>query len=121
MRRTFTTILATISASGNITPEIDLGHSGVLQGIIIPTSWTSAGITFQVSDSHKKDGDTFIDSYDETGVEISISAGSSRHISLLPDQFAGARFLKIRSGTSSTPVTQVAEIIMTLQVENGER
>jgi hypothetical protein len=109
----------TIDQSSNqITSEIDLGKGGKLQGIYMPAAWTTAAITLQASDAS---GGTFRDVYDNAGTEESITAAASQYISLYPDTFAGVRFIKIRSGTSATPVTQAAArtLILDIEVNDG--
>lgn len=72
-------------------------------GIIMPASWTSAALTFQGS----FDGTTYYDLYDETGTEVSFTVSTSRYVIIsTPAKFLGLKKLKIRSGTSGTPVNQ---------------
>ncbi len=119
--RKFRTISAVIDQSSNqITAEIDLGESGVLQGIIMP-SWTAANLTFQVAGETDSGSGVHVDSYDDLGVESLVVAAADRHLSLDPDQFAGARYIKIRSGTTGTPVTQAAARTLILLIENFNR
>ena len=110
----------TIGSGVALTGEINLGKSGVLQGIIIPSAWTAANLTLQISDSDKTGG-TFVDVYDDAGVEGVIIAAASRCLALYPDQFVGARFIKLRSGTTGTPVNQGAERTLILLIETGGR
>ena len=72
-------------------------------GVIMPASWTTANLTFQGS----FDGTTYYDLYDEAGTEVTFTASTSRYIIIsTPAKFLGLKKLKIRSGTSGTPVTQ---------------
>lgn len=105
-------------SSNSISAEIDLGKGGKLQGIYMPAAWTTADITLQAASSS---GGTFLDVYDDAGTEASISAAASRYITLYPDQFAGVRFIKIRSGTTGTPVNQAAarSLVLDIQVDDG--
>jgi hypothetical protein len=72
----------------------------------MPAAWTAATLTFQVS----YDGTTFVDLYDDTGTEIQWQAAASRFIvPSAPSQFFGIQALKVRSGTTGTPVNQGAD------------
>jgi len=73
-----------------------------LAGIEMPSTWTSADLTFQVS----SDGITYRDLKDMFGSEIVVTASSDDAITIPPLDFIGWAYLKIRSGTSGTPVTQ---------------
>jgi hypothetical protein len=119
MAKKFKRLEVTIDQSSNsITSEIDLGKGGKLQGIYMPAAWTAANLTLQASDSS---GGTFRDVYDDAGTEEVITAAASRYISLYPDVFAGVRYIKIRSGTTSTPVNQGAArtLILDIEVNDG--
>lgn len=100
--------IVTIANGASLSGEINLG--GAMPGaIIMPAAWTAANLTLQVSPDG---GVTYYDLYDDAGNEITITAAASRMI--LFDTIAqliaigeGSR-LKIRSGTSGTPVNQGA-------------
>lgn len=108
-----TRVSATIAASANLSGVIDLQQAsagllraGVLVGIEIPASWTTANLTFQAG----YDASDVRDVYDENGIELAVVVGgASRRIVVDPARFAGIRFLKVRSGTTGTPVNQSAE------------
>jgi len=76
-------------------------------GYIIPAGWTTANLTFQAS----TDDSTFIDISDNFGNEIQHVVDTG-YILFDPSIFAGVRVLKVRSGTSSTPVAQGADRII---------
>jgi hypothetical protein len=61
-------------------------------------------MTFQVS----PDNSNWYNLYDKVG-EVSYPAAASEYLALDPTQFAGVRYLKLRSGTAGTPVNQGAE------------
>lgn len=92
--------------------NIGLGAASALVGIEMPAAWTAANLTFQVS----FDGDTYKDLYDKDGNEVTVTAAASRYIGLIPSLFAGIRHLKVRSGTSGTPVNQGAARTLRLVV-----
>jgi hypothetical protein len=107
-----TSVAVTIAfndATGLSTPA-DLGGCSAVR-IGMPAAWTAASLTFQVS----VDGVSYANLYKSDGTEYSVSAAASREILLSPADFAGIRFLKVRSGTSGTPVTQLtADRILTI-------
>jgi len=77
-----------------------------LAGIIMPAAWTSANLTFQAAD---KSSGTFANVYDGAGTELNVTAGASRSIGLTTsdmDALGAFQYMKIRSGTAGTPVTQ---------------
>ena len=81
-----------------------------LNGIITPNAWTTANLTFQVS----IDGTNYNNLYDASGNEYTVIAAASRHILLDVRAFQSFTFLKVRSGTASTPVNQGADRVLTL-------
>lgn len=100
---------ATIASSGSLSGAVDL-RGTTLSGYIMPSAWTTADLTFQGS----VDGTNFSALYDSFGNEINHPVAASRFVALNPADFAGIRYLKIRSGTTGTPVNQAAERIITL-------
>ena len=97
----------TIANGAAVSNAIDIGELG-LCAIVTPSTWTAANLTFQGS----VDGVTFFDVYDSSGTELQITAAASRHIMLSPANFAGIRFLKVRSGTTGTPVNQGGDRVL---------
>lgn len=93
---------AAIANGESLSAGINL-QGGRLVGILMPGTWTAADLTFQSS----LDGSTFADLYDDEGNEVTVVADASQFIvPLAPAKFLGARYLKVRSGTSGTPVNQ---------------
>lgn len=96
---------AVIANGTSLSSAIDLG-AATLFGVQMPSSWTTANLTFQAS----TDGVTYANLYDSTGTEVAVTAGASQFIVLsTPAQWIGIRYLKVRSGTSGTAVNQVAD------------
>lgn len=107
---------STIANGASQSNVVDL-EGGALVGINMPAAWTAANLTFLSSEY--KDG-TFDPVYDTAGTEVTVTAAASRNINISPDGFRGMRYMKIRSGTSGTPVNQGAErIIVVLISERG--
>ena len=91
------------AAADGLSPAINVGNYRA-SGIQMPAAWTAGNLTFQVS----ADGVTYADLYDNTGTEYTATAAASRVILLPAVDFIGIQYLKIRSGTSGTPVQQAA-------------
>lgn len=97
------------NANGQSTSSVDL-QGKTLIGVVFPGTWTAANLTFLGS----VDGGTFNSLYD-AGAEINVtSAAASRYVVLSPSTFVGLKLLKLRSGTSATPVQQGADRAMLL-------
>lgn len=100
----------TIASGASLSSAISLQSNATtycglrIFGIIMPSEWTSANLTFQVS----ADGVTYQNLYDANGTEITVVAGASRTIQLDPAVFAAIPYIKVRSGTSGTAVNQGA-------------
>ncbi|MDD3182484.1 MAG: hypothetical protein PHD48_06765 [Alphaproteobacteria bacterium] len=91
-----------IEAGSAITGAINLGGLRLF-GIIIPTEWSNANLTFQMSPDA---GATWVNVMDQNGSEVLAMAGTSRCIVLDPMQFVAFQHLRLRSGTSAAPVSQ---------------
>lgn len=103
------TIAAAASLSGgvNISPR---GTESSLVEIVMPAVWTAANLTFQTSN----DGVTYQDYYAADGTEVTVIAAAARNIGIAAVDFAGAGWLKVRSGTALAPVVQGAARVITL-------
>lgn len=101
---------ATIADGASLSGVVDCS-GGTLSRIGIPASWTTANLTFSTS----PDGVTFSDLYDSFGTEYTVTVGGSSRAIIVPIiDFIGVRFLKIRSGTTGTPVNQSGAKALTL-------
>lgn len=100
---------STIANGQSLSNAVDIGNKTLL-GIVIPSSWTAANLTFQVS----TDGITYNDVYDNLGTEKNVTAAASRYIIIDPVDFIGAKYIKVRSGTAASAVNQGAERIVKL-------
>lgn len=116
-QRTSVKIASGASQSG----EIDCSGQDIL-GIIVPTGWTAAAITFLAAEREDEAGNaaTFVPIYDDAGTEVSIpsaAAAAGRYIALRPDVAPltrGPWRIKLRSGVAATPVNQAAERTITV-------
>ena len=100
----------TVSSGASLSESINLGSTR-LSAIMMPADWTAADLTFQASPNS---GGTYHNLYDEADAEVVVQAAEDRYIILSPDVWSGVRNLKIRSGTSGTPVNQAADRAITL-------
>jgi len=82
-----------------------------LVGIVMPSGWTAADLTFQACETY--DG-TYVDIYDTGGNEVTVTTAASRWIAIAPQDFLSARFLKVRSGGAGAAVNQAADRTITL-------
>jgi len=83
-----------------------------LVGVLMPATWDPADVTFQSS----IDGTTFGNCFDREGNEIKLVNGAavSRAFHIAPSVLPGVRFVKVRSGTTATPVSQGSARVLTL-------
>jgi hypothetical protein len=99
----------TISNGTSLSAAVDLettaGIGARLARIDMPAAWTAANLTFQAS----TDGVTYNNLFDSSGGEYTVTAAANAAIIVPLADFIGIRFLKIRSGTSGTPVNQAAD------------
>ena len=99
------TRVLTINNGASVSNTLDLTETNLL-GFITPAAWTTAALTLEVS----PDGVTFYPAYDYTGSQTgyfsapAVSAGYAVDLSSLMPW----RYVRLRSGTSATPVTQAA-------------
>jgi hypothetical protein len=104
-------IRVTIAASAALSAIAEIGDNRIA-AIVMPATWTTANLTFQAS----IDGTDFFDVYDEAGAEYSVTAGASRYIGLDAGalELSAINYIKVRSGTTGSPVNQGAarEIIL---------
>ena len=94
----------TIANGASLSGAVDL-RGYVPYGIEMPSAWTAAGLSFEVS----SDGVNYLDLYDDTA-EYTLAADASRAIGFPgANIFVGFKYIKVRSGTSGTPVNQGAD------------
>ena len=95
-------VIATIVDDASLSDAVNL-RGEVLVGIRMPAVWDAANLTFQVS----MDNVTYLDAYSSAGAEHVVTVtGVDTHIWVDPSNFAGYRWLIVRSGTTGTPVAQ---------------
>lgn len=92
-----------IASGQSLSAEIVL--KGTLVAIQMPAAWDAADISFMAS---LDDGATYGNLRDQFGVELIIPTAVSRVIYLDASTWLGVRRIKVRSGSSTTPVAQTA-------------
>lgn len=97
------TIAISIASGASLSGAIDFGPYR-LSAIIMPAAWDAAALTFQGS----IDGSDFADIVDSSNTERSWTVAAGKMICATPVDFWALRYLKLRSGTSGTPVNQTA-------------
>ena len=97
----------TIAESGTTSGAVDLGE-WLVAGIITPSALTGTAFTFTAADA--EDG-TYNACYDSSGNAISVTVAASRHILLEPQTFAGARWLKIVSGSTEAAARNITLVL----------
>ena len=99
-------IAASIASGQSLSAQVDIGPY-LLKGILLPSGWTAASLTFQVSFDG---GATWFEHYSYAGSETVFgqAAGVGEYIALDPTLWGGVVSLKIRSGTQAAPVAQAS-------------
>ncbi len=100
-----------IVQDASLSNEVDLG-AYVLCGIMIPAAWTSASLTYL----NRTHGTAAAPVQDSAGAEIEHTPAAGTYMAVDPADFAGVRFLTLRSGTAAAPVTQDDAVGLTLVV-----
>lgn len=103
-----TIVKVIIPAGASISAPVDIwGYRYIT--IFMPSAWTTANITFLSAPTFG--GQTYASLYNDLGTEVNITAAASRTIAIDTNALtlAGLRYIKIRSGTASTPVAQASE------------
>lgn len=105
-----------IPAEAALSNELDLrGYD--IEAIFFPAAWTAAAVTFVVLD---EPGGVEHDAFDSSNVEIEVDAAAGRFVKILPEHSVrGANLVRIRSGTSGTPVNQAAERVLKLSLRSN--
>ena len=75
-----------------------------LWGMLLPSGWTAADVTFQGT----VDNTNWKDLYNANGGQIGVTGVPDKIIVLPPAVFSAISSFKIRSGTNETPVAQGA-------------
>lgn len=118
-QRSDSVLAATIANGATTSNVVDLGRHAIV-AIVMPDAWTTAALTF-LSAAHS--GDTFLPVYDDAGTEVAIPstvalAGRVIVNKAVLEQLAALRYLRLRSGTAGSPVTQLGDRTLYLLVKS---
>lgn len=110
-----TLISVTIANGTSLSGEVNVNSKRIV-GIIMPAAWTAANLSLQAAIT----GTTFGEVQDNGGTALAITAAAGVYIAI-PDTVAlrGLGRVKVRSGTSGTPVNQAAERTLQLVCVDG--
>ena len=97
----------TITGGTSLSDAVDM-KSCTSMRMTISAPWETANLTFQNSDDN---GETYANLYDESGIEVTVTVSAASATLPVAIRMSAAdwwswRHLKIRSGTSGTPVNQ---------------
>ncbi|WP_257164680.1 hypothetical protein [Bradyrhizobium sp. SRS-191] len=92
-----------------LSADIGLGD-GTLCGIAMPAAWTPAGLSFQASVDN---GATWLE-LQTSSAAVAVTAAQGQFIALDPAIWRGVNYIRVRSGTSASPVNQGADRVLTL-------
>lgn len=98
----YTTTSVSIDSNGTVSDSVDLKDNRVI-GFVPDTAWTTATITFKTWNPVTSE---WVNLIEDDGTEMSFTFNDSSFTAVTPTKFAGVRYLKVRSGTSGTPVAQ---------------
>lgn len=107
-------IAASIASGQSLSAEVDIGSKSLV-GLLIPTNWTTAGLSLQVSPDG---GATWGELTTVAGTPyaiVSLTGGTlTYYVAIDPTTLRGAQALKIRSGTQAAPVNQANTVSLQL-------
>jgi hypothetical protein len=106
-----TTVTATIPAGQSLSNAVDLSVGSAIF-LHVPTEWTPAVLSFQVSPDNVLYGDLVSASTYE--VTLNIKEGTVIQRDWMP---AASGWLKLRSGSRYRPVIQAADRVFTITIE----
>ena len=106
----------TIAGAAAVSTGVQINNIDIV-GLEMPAGWDAASITLQAS----RDGAAWFNVYDQFGTELTLTTAASRYIAIPPSLLAGVGYIRIRSGTSATPVNQTAARTLVWLMRNYAR
>lgn len=98
-------------ANGQSVSTAPLLGGRIITGVYMPSGWTAAGLSFQVS----IDGSAWASVYTATA-EFVATVAAGLYIAIDPMIFRGATHVRLRSGVVALPVAQLADRTVTLML-----
>ena len=101
-------VLPIVISNGTSLSNAALLGDHCLVGMMMSAGWDAASMTFQISFDN---GVTWQNLWDDSGNEVTLAPTSpaGKYMALSPDPYGGIEFIKVRSGTSGSPVNQTAD------------
>lgn len=99
---------ASIPAGAAVSGTINSGAQ-TLHGVLIPSNWTAADLTFEIS---VDGGATFFNMKSTTNAEIDYQVAAGSYVAIDPTLWRAINCFRIRSGTSAVPVNQAANVTL---------
>jgi hypothetical protein len=99
----------TIASGQSLSAVVSVGAQTVV-GVVMPTGWDAADLTFQVSSDG---GTTFREMYNSQGNPVQYQVIANVQTSIDPSVWMGVHTIKVRSGTLAVPVNQTASRTLT--------
>ena len=100
---------AIIPNGQSLSAEVALGQKALV-GIVMPAAWDAASMTFQAT----PDDQNFFELFDSSGSAVALIVAAGQFIQIDPAKWRGVTGLKLRSGTSGSPVNQTGNRTITL-------
>jgi hypothetical protein len=101
---------ALIASGQSLSGVIALGTKSLV-AVDVPPGFTGTALTFQAGAASSG---PWRNVYTAAGTELSITVGADRWVVLDPAAFAGAAYLKVRSGSAAAPSAQAADTTLGL-------
>jgi hypothetical protein len=107
-------IAVQIAAGQSLSAEVDIGTKSLV-GLLIPTNWTTAGLSFQVSpDGGATWGELTVVGGTPYAIGSVTGGTLAYYVAIDPTTLVGAMALKVRSGTQAAPVAQTNTVNLQL-------
>lgn len=116
MSKQVTEVPVAIGAGASLSAGVAAGGRCIV-GIKLPSGWTTAAVTLQalIGSTGTPVTETYGNVVDETGTEYATSAlAASTYVAFTTKRLEGMSKVKVRSGTSGTPVNQGSAVSVIL-------
>lgn len=101
----------TIASGESLSPIVVTGERTIC-AVVMPATWTTADLTFQVSDDG---GQTWAELRDADGAVVTLASPTAgNRYNLSASYFQSSKFFKVRSGTVGSPVNQAGARVLKL-------
>ncbi len=91
-----------IATGSSLSPQVNLGEK-TLVAVSMPAAWTTGNLTFQGSSDG---GTTWLEVMTSAAAAYTVDVAASQFVLIDPTTLLGLNAIKVRSGTSGSPVTQ---------------